>query len=261
MSEYTKIELTKKSGVAIIRLNSPKTMNALDDVLFAELQDATSDIAADDAIGAVILTGSGRAFCAGGDLNRFAEGFTPEEGYIYMKAFGPWVKEFAGMPKPTIAAVNGYAVGAGFCIAMQADMIIASCDAKFGMAFAGVGLIPDLGGLYVLPRLVGLQKAKELVFTGRNISAEEAKEIGIVNRVVTSDALEAESFELAKQIADGPRVAHRMAKLLINSSVNMTLDQLLEQEPLVQAQCIQTEDHKHAVHAFFKKEKPVFKGR
>lgn len=260
MSIYTKVELTKDSGVAVIRLNSPKTMNSLDDVLFTELQEATYDVSADDKIGAVILTGSGRAFCAGGDLNRFAEGFTPEEGYNYMKAFTPWVKVFAGMAKPTIASVNGYAVGAGFCIAMQADMIIASSEAKFGMAFANVGLIPDLGGLYILPRLVGLQKAKELVFTGRNISAYEAKDIGIVNTVVDPDKLDAESFALAKQLSNGPRVAHRIAKLLINSSVNMTLDQLLEQESLVQSQCIQTADHKNALISFFKKEKPVFKG-
>ena len=241
-------------------LNSPRTMNALEDVLFAELQEATSDVAADDAIGAVIITGSGCAFCAGGDLNRFAKGFSPEEGYSYMKAFAPWVKAFAGMPKPTIAAVNGYAVGAGFCIAMQADIIIASREAKFGMAFANVGLIPDLGGLYVLPRLAGLQKAKELVFTGQNISAEEARNIGIVNSVVEADLLEAESYKLARQLADGPRAAHRMAKLLINNSPNMTLDQLLEQEALIQSQCIQTDDHKNAVKSFFKKEKPVFRG-
>lgn len=261
MSEYKKIELIKDHHVAVIRMNSPESMNALESTMFEELCAATSDVERDESVRAVILTGTGRAFCAGGDLKRFLEGFDGNEGYLYMKRFAPWVKQFAGMCKPTIAAVNGYAVGAGFCIALHADMIVASEDAKFGMAFANVGLIPDLGGLYALPRLVGLQKAKELVFTGRNISAAEAKDIGIVNKVTSAEKLYEESFELAKMIAQGPSFAHRMAKTLINASAGMTLDQLLEQEALLQSQCMQTEDHKNAVGAFFRKEKPVFKGK
>lgn len=261
MSGYKKIELVKDSNVAVIRMNSPETMNALERLLFDELCDATNDVERDDSVRAIVLTGAGRAFCAGGDLKRFSEGFGANEGYYYMRRFAPWVRQFAGMGKPTIAAVNGYAVGAGFCIALHADMIIASDDAKFGMAFANVGLIPDLGGLYALPRLVGLQKAKELVFTGRNISAAEAKEIGIVNKITAPERLFDDSFELAKKIAEGPSAAYRMAKTLINSSSEMTLEQLLEEEALLQAQCIQTEDHINAVKAFFRKEKPVFKGK
>ncbi len=260
MSEYKKIEMTKDSNVAVIRMNSPETMNALDSLLFEELCSATSDVESDRSVRAVVLTGTGGAFCAGGDLKRFSEGFDANEGYYYMRRFAPWVRQFANMPKPTIALVNGYAVGAGFCIALHADMIIASEDAKFGMAFANVGLIPDLGGLYALPRLVGLQKAKELIFTGRNISAAEAKEAGIVNMIFPSERLFEETLKIAERVAQGPPIAHRLAKALINSSDVMTLDQLMEQEALLQAQCIQTEDHKHAVDAFFKKEKPVFKG-
>ena len=261
MSGYDKIEIIKDSNVAVIRLNSPATMNALESRLFEELCEATADVERDSSVRAVVLTGTGRAFCAGGDLKRFSEGFGANEGYFYMRRFAPWVRQFAEMGKPTIAAVNGYAVGAGFCIALHADMIIASDDAKFGMAFANVGLIPDLGGLYALPRLVGLQRAKELVFTGRNINAEEAKEIGIVNKITTPERLFDDAFELAKKIAEGPSAAYRLAKSLINASGSMTLDQLMDQEALLQAQCIQTEDHKNAVDAFFKKEKPVFKGR
>ena len=262
MDNIGKVILRKDSGVAVITLNSPDSMNALESRLFEELESAVLDVAADDSICAVILTGSGRSFCAGGDLNRFAEGFaTAEEGCLYMKHFAPFVKAFALMPKPTIAAVNGYAVGAGFCIALHADMIVASQEAKFGMAFANVGLIPDLGGLYALPRMVGMPRAKELVFTGRLISAAEAKEIGIVNYVTESCDLEQESHKLAQKLADGPRVAHKMAKLLMNASVNMTLEQLLEQESIVQSQCIQTQDHQNAVKAFFAKEKPRFIGK
>ena len=235
---YNSIILTKEEGVALIQMNNPKAMNALEDELSAELLSAYQDVAADPDIGAVILTGAERAFCAGGDLKKLSKGFpTAEAGYDYMKSFRAMVTTFMNMPKPTIAAVNGFAVGAGFCIAMQADLILASDKAKFGMAFANVGLIPDLAGMYTLPRLVGLQ------------------------RVVPHDELLSEAKKLAKQLADGPRVALRMAKNVINDSINMTLEQLLDLEPHAQSICFQSEDHKIGVDAFFKKEKPIFKGR
>ena len=259
---YHSIILTKADGVAVIQMNNPKAMNALEDELSAELLSAYKDVAADPAVGAVILTGAEKAFCAGGDLKKLNEGFpTAEAGYDYMKSFREMVTTFLNMPKPTIAAVNGFAVGAGFCIAMQADLILASDKAKFGMAFTNVGLIPDLAGLYTLPRLVGLQRAKELVFTGRTIGAEEAGAMGIVNRVVPHEQLLDEAQKLARRLADGPRVALRMAKNVMNDSINMTLEQLLDLEPHAQSICFQSEDHKIGVQAFFRKEKPVFKGR
>ena len=259
---YHSIILTKADGVAVIQMNNPKAMNALEDELSAELLSAYKDVAADPAVGAVILTGAEKAFCAGGDLKKLNEGFpTAEAGYDYMKSFREMVTTFLNLPKPTIAAVNGFAVGAGFCIAMQADLILASDKAKFGMAFANVGLIPDLAGLYTLPRLVGLQRAKELVFTGRTIGAEEAGAMGIVNRVVPHEQLLDEAQKLARRLADGPRVALRMAKNVMNDSINMTLEQLLDLEPHAQSICFQSEDHKIGVQAFFRKEKPVFKGR
>lgn len=259
---YHSIILTKADGVAVIQMNNPKAMNALEDELSAELLSAYKDVAADPAVGAVILTGAEKAFCAGGDLKKLNEGFpTAEAGYDYMKSFREMVTTFLNMPKPTIAAVNGFAVGAGFCIAMQADLILASDKAKFGMAFANVGLIPDLAGLYTLPRLVGLQRAKELVFTGRTIGAEEAGAMGIVNRVVPHEQLLDEAQKLARRLADGPRVALRMAKNVMNDSINMTLEQLLDLEPHAQSICFQSEDHKIGVQAFFREEKPVFKGR
>lgn len=260
-NNYERIVVSVRDSVGIIKLNNPKSMNSLDDILSAELLNATIELGKDDSIGAVILTGAEKAFCAGGDLKKLSEGFTSVEGYRYMKSFHQWVKLFTNMEKPTIAAVNGYAVGAGFCIAMLADIIIASEKAVFGMAFSNVGLIPDLAGLYTLPRLVGLQKAKELVFTGRNVKADEAYTLGIANMVVSQDNLDKEAFDMAKKFADGPRVALRMAKFVMNESINLTLDQLLEIESQAQGQCFQTEDHKVAVEAFFKKEKPIFKGK
>lgn len=260
--EYNSIILTKEDNIAIIQMNNPKAMNALEDELSAELLDAYKDVAADANIGAVILTGAEKAFCAGGDLKKLQKGFeSVEAGYDYMKSFREMVTTFMNMPKPTIAAVNGFAVGAGFCIAMQADLILASDKAKFGMAFQGVGLIPDLAGMYTLPRLVGLQRAKELIFTGRTIGAEEAKSMGIVNNIIPHDELLAEAKKLAVRLANGPRVALRMAKNVMNDSINMTLEQLLDLEPHAQAICFASEDHKIGVNAFFAKEKPRFIGK
>lgn len=260
--EFRSIRYQKEDRTAIIQMNNPKAMNALEDELASELLLAYQDAAADREIGAVILTGAERAFCAGGDLKRLGEGFpSAEAGYDYMRSFRALVTAFMNMPKPTIAAVNGFAVGAGFCIAMQADMILASDKAKFGMAFSNVGLIPDLAGMYTLPRLVGLQRAKELVFTGRTISAEEARDMGIVNQVVPHDQLMEQAGALARRLAAGPGVAFRMAKRVMNDSVNMTLEQLLDMEAYAQSVCFQSEDHRIGVEAFFRKEKPIFKGR
>lgn len=258
---FKSITFVKTNGVGIIRMNNPKSMNALEDQLARELKQVTEKCNNDDEIGAVVLTGADKAFCAGGDLKRLSEGFTTIEGYQYMKDFHDWVRAFMNLEKPTIASVNGYAVGAGFCIAMLCDVIIASEKAKFGQAFVNVGLIPDLAGLYTLPRLVGLQKAKELVFTGDVIGAEEAEKLGIVNKVVKADELDDEAYLLAKKFADGPRVAMKLAKKVMNESINLSLDQLLELESQAQAQCFQTIDHAEAVDAFFKKRKPIFQGK
>lgn len=260
--EYRSIILTQEHGVATIQMNSPQTMNALDDTLAEELTHVYHAVAEDETVGAVVLTGAERAFCAGGDLKRLEKGFhSPEEGYAYMASFRDMVLTFMNMPKPTIAAVNGFAVGAGFCIAMQADIILASENAKFGMAFVNVGLIPDLAGLYTLPGLVGLQRAKELVYTGRVITAGEAMEWGIVNRVCSHEELLSQAQSLARRLADGPRTTIMRAKALLNSAVNLTPEQVLEQEAQVQALSFLGREHKIGVEAFFKKESPVFQAK
>jgi 2-(1,2-epoxy-1,2-dihydrophenyl)acetyl-CoA isomerase len=259
--DYEKLIVTKKDGVGIIRMNSPQNMNALESRLVEELLIVIKDMEVDNGIGAVILTGADKAFCAGGDLDKLARGFSSDEGYTYMKGFADLVRGLTNIQKPLIAAVNGFAVGAGFCIAMLTDIIIASERAKFGMAFVNVGLIPDLAGTYTLPRLIGVHRAKELVFSGRMIDAEEARFMGIANRVVAADELDSIALEIAASFASGPRIAIKFAKLLLNASGNLTMDQLLEIESATQAQCFQSEDHKIALKAFFAKEKPVFVGK
>jgi len=251
----------KKNTVAWIRLNMPKKMNALEAGLFAELSAAVTTAAADTEVKCVVLTGSGSAFCAGGDINRFNEGFTLDSGREYVKAFNPFTRELVNMEKPTIAAVNGYAVGAGFCLALLCDVVYAREDAKFGMAFRNVGLLPDLAGMYFLPRLVGLSKAKELIFTGRNIDATEAERIGIVSRVFSADAFEDGVAQAAENIASGPAFALKEAKKVVNESMLISLEELLLTESYAQGMCFQTADVAEGVRAFIEKRKPRFQGR
>lgn len=256
-----KVLYSVSGRVATVRLNSPETMNALDAELFGGLRDATDRARKSAEVRAVVLTGSGRAFCAGGDLKRFIKGFgSAAEARSYISEFGEWIKALAHFEKPIVSAVGGHAAGAGFCIALHTDMVIASSDAKFTMSFINVGLIPDLGGLYALPRTVGLMKAKELVMSGRPVGAAEALELGIATKITEPDRLYREAFAAAETLAEGPPAAFAAIKKLTAGSFDMTLDELLEEEAELQARCMMTEDHKNAVESFFKKEKPVFRG-
>ena len=259
--DYKAILLEKKDGIATVTINQPKTMNCLVQDVFDELGLVTKELAADGDVKAVILTGAGRAFCAGGDLNRFMEGFDRVSSIDYVDAIRPWCLNWVNLKKPTIAAVNGPAVGAGLSLVLMCDISIVSDQAKLGSAFISMGLIPDLAAAYFLPRTVGPQKAKELLLTGRQVSAQEALEIGMVNRVVPHDQVIAESVSLAKQLANGPSFAIWSTKRMINMSLDMDLKNLLELESLIQGSCFTTDDSKEAVDAFLHKRKPVFKGR
>ena len=200
-------------------------------------------------------------FSAGGDLGRLLQGFELLEGRRYLKEGYAHLLELARVPKPVIAAVNGYAVGAGFSLAMLCDIILAAETAKFGQAFIKVGAVPDCGALYFLPRLVGLARAKELVFTGDNIDAAEAQRIGIANRVFLVDELLDEALKMGQQLAEGPAVALAQAKEILNKSFDLNLEEVMELEIYAQSLCFQTEDHKEGVLAFLEKRKPVFKGK
>lgn len=258
---YETIIFKKESAIAFIQFNLPQTMNALESKLVEELSDATINIAHDEGVKAVVLTGSGKAFCAGGDLHRLADGFDSLGGYNYLKPFHRWIVEFTNLEKPVIAAVNGHAIGAGFCIALLCDIVFASEQARFSQAFVNVGLVPDLAGMYFLPRLVGITKAKELVFTGKTIDAREACRLGIVNEVFPGEKLIDETMVVAQSLAAGPTVAHRLSKKILSNSINLGLEELLELEAYAQALCFQTDDHKDAVQAFLEKRKPIFQGK
>ena len=260
---YETIILQKEDGVATITLNRPDKLNSWNVELIDEVIKVANELNHDDTVRAVILTGAGRAFCAGGDLSL---PIFDMRGYsLEMKNFFHKVNmiplSLRNLTKPIIAAVNGPAVGAGCAMAMVCDIIIASEAATFGMAFVNVGYHPDAGASYLLPRLVGVNRACELIFTGRTIDAAEAERIGLVNKVVPADALMAAAKEMAVKVADGPSVAISLAKSCIYNGLQMTLEQALESEVHAASLILQTEDQKEGTNAFREKRKPKYKGR
>lgn len=258
---YQAILLEKKNGVATITLNQPKTMNSLVQEMIDDLGKAVEEIAADDEVKVVILTGAGKAFCAGGDLNRFTQGFDTVSGLDYVDAIHPIMRALANLKKPTIAAVNGAAAGAGLSLMLLCDMAYLADNAKVSCAFVNMGLIPDCALAYYLPRVVGIQKAKELVFSGRMLTAQEADAYGLTNGVVPADQLMDHVTAFAEKLANGPSFALRLAKRMLGMSLDMDMNNLLTLEAMMQSTCFTTEDSQEAVAAFLEKRKPVFKGK
>lgn len=257
--KHISLEFTE-DDYAIITLKSPQTRNSLHSEMLNELTDSVNVVASHRETGALVLTGEGKAFCSGGDLREMEKGLEPLEGYLVVKKFYPFLLRLTNLEIPVIAAVNGYAVGAGFNIALACDIIYASEEAIFSQGFVLVGLTPDMGGTYYLPRIIGLPRAKELIFTGKQISAAEAFSMGLVNKVLPPDKLMKEALNLAASLARGPRVALKLAKQMLNSSYNLSLEEALEYEAFAQGLCFQTADHKEGARAFLEKRKPKFKG-
>jgi 2-(1,2-epoxy-1,2-dihydrophenyl)acetyl-CoA isomerase len=248
-------------GVGTITLNRPDALNATNDTLYRELSGLIEDIAADHTIGAVVLTGAGRGFCAGADV----KSMNPDAKLLDRRARHRWIlrdilQPLIALEKPVIAAVNGAAVGAGFNIALACDIVIASEKAVFSQIFTRLALVPDLGGLYLLTRVVGLNKAKELCFTAKKITAEEGHKLGFVNHVVPHEELMSRAHALAAEIASGPPTSLAMIKTLLNKSSTSTLDQMLEYESFAQTIAYTTPEHKEGVAAFREKRQPDFRG-
>lgn len=260
---YETLILEREDGIATITLNRPQRMNALNEQLIAELVQVTDEVGRDDAVKAVVLTGAGRAFCAGGDVHDLPLFYMTDAAEIrgFLKKLNRIPLNLRNMAKPAIAAVNGAAVGAGCSFVMACDIIIASEDAIFGQAFVNVGYHPDSGSSYFLPRLVGVAKACELILTGKAIDAREAEKIGLVNQIVPSETLMATVRELALKIANGPSVAIGLAKRCIYQGLQMNLEQALDCELEGATASILTEDETEGVDAFKEKRKPVFRGR
>lgn len=261
MSNATVI-VERDNDIAIVRLNRPTKYNALNQDLLDRLHTVATELAFDDAIRAVVLTGQGKAFCAGGDLKAVNEAEPEHPGRAFWRLAGRFheaVKELRGMAKPTIAAINGPAAGGGFSLALACDLRVMSDAAFLKLGYVGNGLSIDGGGSFSLPRLVGMSKAMEIAFLDEKISAEQALDIGLVNRVAKSDELEEATLELANRLAEMPTGALGRAKRLLNASFQNTLERQLELEREAIAQAGNSEEGREGMAAFFEKRDPQYR--
>lgn len=257
---YTKLIIEKKEKVCIVSINNPQTLNALNSAVLEELDRAFSEIAADDGISAVILTGAGKAFVAGADISQMST-MNAAQG----KAFGEYgaavFRKIELLDKPVIAAVNGYALGGGCELAMCCDIRIASAKAKFGQPEVGLGITPGFSGTQRLPRIVGPGKAKELIYTAGIIDAAEACRIGLVNKVTEPEALMDEAMEMAAKIASKAPIAVKYSKHAINKGMQTDMDTAISIEADLFGLCFSSEDQKEGMKAFLEKRAPDFKNK
>ena len=266
---YEQITYEKANGIATITLNRPERMNAFTPVMLNEWFEALTDAHTDDDVRAVILTGTGRGFCTGADVSRDGEGLslvdrsrTHVDNRNFLRDSVQRIPRLVSiMEKPYIAAVNGAAVGAGMDMASMCDMRFAADGARFGMTYIRMGLIPGDGGCYFLPRIIGLAKALDLIWTGRLFDAQEALAMGYLSAVVPADELMAYTREYAMRLVKGPAVAIQQAKRLAYRSQELSLDAALDlaQQAMFIAQS--TEDSREGPRAFVEKREPQFKGR
>ncbi|MHC1578903.1 MAG: enoyl-CoA hydratase/isomerase family protein [Dehalococcoidia bacterium] len=259
--KYETILLKKEAGITTLTLNRPEKYNALNQLMTGELLDALSCVSRDKDNRVLVITGAGKAFCSGADVKDLSSGGTAVQARTWTQYGGKLMLLIADLEIPVIAKVNGFAVGIGCSLALNCDMVIASDNASFSLIFGQIGLIGDGGSLFTVPRLVGPMKAKELYFTGRLVSAQEAERIGLINKFVAAQDLDAEVNGLCAKLASGPAVAYGMSKKIINKGLNMDLASVLELEAMGQAIASTTEDAREAAQAFLEKRPPNFKGR
>lgn len=262
---YETIILKEQDGVATIVLNRPDNLNAMNIQMGKELLDAIRKCGEKPDVRAVIITGAGKAFCSGGDVKAMKTGLDEKHPDVFfaeiLELLHKVILEIRNIKKPVLASVNGSAVGAGFNLALACDITIVSEKAKFSEAFVNIGLTPDTGGTFFLPRFVGIGKASELLFTGDFIDAHQAEKLGIANYVVSEGELENKTMEIANKLAKGPTLAISQTKALLNSSFNEQLDKQLENEYSTIKQMSLKDDFREGLTAFFEKRKPLFKGK
>jgi 2-(1,2-epoxy-1,2-dihydrophenyl)acetyl-CoA isomerase len=258
------LHLDLADAVATVTLHRPAAMNALDAELKVALRDTLAQVAEDDAVRAVVLTGAGRAFCVGQDLTEHAHNLETDRDAVWSTVpehYTPIASLLATMPKPVVAAVNGTAAGAGAAFALACDFRVAADTAKLTMAFAAVGLAADSGSSWSLPRLVGLAKAKELLMLGPTLTAAEALELGLLTEVVPAESVTGRARELAVRLAQGPTVALGAIRRSLAHSAGHDLAASLDLEQQMMELTGSSEDHRGAVAAFLAKQRPTFEGR
>ena len=255
----TSIILKTEGPVAYVQLNRPEVFNSFNREMAVELQDILDRLALDASVRVVVLTGNGKAFCAGQDLKEVT---TPElhPGFrtILEDHYNPIIRKIRTMPKPVIAAVNGVAAGAGANIALACDLVIASASTSFIQAFSKIGLVPDSGGTYFLPRLVGMQKAMALCLLGDKLSASDAASIGMIYKCVEAEVLENEISVLANSLAELPAQALSLTKKLLHKTWDHSLEEQLQMEVEFQIEASDSKDYQEGVAAFIQKRKPNF---
>jgi 2-(1,2-epoxy-1,2-dihydrophenyl)acetyl-CoA isomerase len=260
MSDYQNIIYQVKNNIATITLNRPEVFNAFNDDQSYELQDALKQVKRDSNVRVVVLTGAGKAFCSGQDLKAISGDQNRSLSESLYKRYNPIIKSMRELPKPIICQLNGVAAGAGCSLALACDFIIASEKASLIEVFVNIGLVLDSGSSYFLPRIVGSQKAFELATMASKITALEALNLGIANRVCSADELEELTLEIANYYANAPTKAIGMMKQMLNKSTHSSLDEMLQYEAYCQEIAGKSADYKEGVAAFNEKRKANFTG-
>lgn len=260
-SSFSFLTYEVTEGVATITLNRPEVYNALNDEITFELQDALKAVAKDEAVRVVVLTGAGKAFCSGQDLKAASGQQKRSFQDSLQKRYNPIIRAMRSLPKPIICRLNGVAAGAGASLALACDIIVASEEASLIEIFINIGLVPDSGSSYFLPRLIGTARAFELCAMGQRVKAAEAFTMGLVNKVCPSDQLDHTVQGFTSYFATAPTKSVGLIKKMLNRSSTATLEDMLEYEAYCQEIAGQSEDYKEGVTAFLEKRKPSFSGR
>ena len=255
------IQFEKIGNVAKIILNRPDKLNSFVRTMALKLQKKLDECSIDETIRCIIITGSGKAFCAGQDLKEAIDSEGPKIEEIVLQHYNPIIRKIREMEKPIIAAVNGVAAGAGANVALACDMVVAAKSASFIQSFSKIGLIPDSGGTYFLPRLIGLPKAAAIMMTGEAVSAEKAETLGMIYAVYEDSQFESNSMKLANTIAAMPTKGLGYIKKLLSQTFNNSLEDQLNLEAKIQALSASSEDHKEGIQAFLEKRTPQFTGK
>ena len=260
MAGYTTLILDKQDGVATITLNRPEKLNALNKDMYSDLGKVFDELEADPTFKVLVITGAGRAFCAGGDISQLsAVGSSVEAAQERLRMSHGVASRLKAIRQPIIMAINGDAIGGGCTLALNGDLRIASDNSRFGLSFIKVGLIPDMGGIYNLPRLVGIGKALELAFLGEIFDAREAERVGIINRVVAAEELDGVVKDWATRLSKLSSLTLSLIKSAMYKGLNMDFASELENEINVQTLCINSHGGKEGLSAFLEKRKPNFK--